>query len=453
MRTTQTGSALADLAKTHDAIARLNPQLNAILTVVEDEARAAASAADQANASGKDLGPLHGLPVIIKDCLPVSGIRSTFGNRAYEHRIADFDAEIVKRLKASGAVIAGMSNLSEFCYGVTTINEHFGPCRNPWNLDRVPGGSSGGSAAAVAAGICRIAIGTDTGGSVRIPASFCGVAGLRPTVGRVSTAGGLELSINFDVPGPLAYDVTDIAAAYKAIAGYDAADPNSVNRPVEDPCATLAAGISGMRIGVPKTYFCDNLDEDVAARVEDAKKVLEACGAKLVDIDLNGAAGATRAVMSIVAAEALEAHLPQIENAPDTIGAGVLQRLKNGEKISGVRFAAARRRFQQWQLTLRTAFENVDLILTPTTPCTAPPISPNADSYESISAITSLTYGIGAAGMPSLSLPCGFDREHMPVGLQLIAPWWQEAALLRAGAAYQNRTEFHKARPEVIGIK
>jgi len=268
----------------------------------------------------------------------------------------------------------------------------------------------------------------------------------------VSNAGGLELSTNFDVPGPLAYDVADIATAYKAIAGYDAADPNSVDRPVEDPCATLDTGISGMRIGIPKTYFFENLAEDVAARVEDTKKVFEACGAKLVEIDLNGASGATRAVMAIVAAEALEAHLPQIETAPETIGADVLQRLKDGEKISGVRFAAARRRFQQWQLTLRAAFENVDLILTPTTPCTAPSISPDADSTESLRAITSLTYGFGAAGMPSLSVPCGFDRDHMPVGLQLIAPWWQEVLLLRVGAAYQSRTAFHKSRPEITAI-
>lgn len=432
-----------------DAIERLNPKLNAFLTPTPDLAREMAAIADHAKAAGKTLGPLHGIPIVVKDCLPVAGVRSTFGNRAYEHRIADFDAEIVKRLKASGAVILGMSNLAEFCYGVTSINEYFGACHNPWNLDRVTGGSSGGSAASVAAGICPVAMGTDTGGSVRIPASFCGVAGLRPTVGRVPNTGGLGLSTNFDAAGPLAYDVVDVAAAYMAIAGYDAADPNSVDRPVEDACAATKEGISGLRIGIPKTFFFDDLEEDVAARVEDAIKVMEACGAKIIDIDLNGASGANRAVMTIVAAEALEVHLPQIESAPETIGAGVLQRLKDGEKVGGVRFAAARRRFQQWQLTLRAAYENVDLVLTPTTPCTAPPISPDADTPESLRTITSLTYAIGASGMPSMSVPCGFDRDHMPIGMQLSAPWWQEVSLFRASSAFQSRTEFHKARPEI----
>ncbi len=431
------------------AIDRLNPRLNALLTVTGDIARAAAEGADHAQAEGKKPKPLHGIPLVVKDCLPVSGARSTLGNEAYEHHIAEFDAEVVKRLKAAGALIVGMSNLSEFCYGVTTTNEYFGPCRNPWDLDRVPGGSSGGSAAAVAAGLCRIAVGTDTGGSVRIPASFCGVAGLRPTIGRVPNTGGLALSVNFDVIGPLAYEVQDVAAAYQAISGYDAADPNSVYRPVEEPCARLFDGISGLRIGLPKKYFFENLQTEVAARIEDAVKELEACGAKFVDVNVNGAAGATRAAMTIVAAEALEAHLPQIENAPETIGANVLERLKDGERIDGVRFAASRRRLQQWQLTFRSVFENVDMVLTPTTPCTAPKISPEVDSPESLKTITSLTYGIGAAGTPSMSVPCGFDSEGLPVGMQLIAPWWQECTLLRAGVAYQSRTEFHKERPRL----
>ena len=432
-----------------DVIDHLNPRLNALLTVTADNARAAAAEADDAALKGERLGVLHGVPIVIKDCIPVAGVRSTFGNRAYEHRIADSDAEVVRRLKATGAVHVGMANLSEFCYGVTTINEYFGPCCNPWNLERIPGGSSGGSAAAVAAGMCRIAFGTDTGGSVRIPAALCGVSGLRPTVGRVPNTGALGLSTNFDAVGPLAYDVADVAAGYLAIAGYDTADPNSVNRMVEDPCVALNGGITSMRIGIPKTFFFDNLAEDVAACVEKAAKVMESCGAVLVGIDLPGAAEANRAVMTIVAAEALEVHLPQIESAPDTISSGVLQRLKDGEKVGGVRFAAARRRFQQWQLTLRAAFDDVDLILTPTTPSTALPISPAADRPESLRTLTSLTYGIGAAGMPSLSVPCGFDHGQMPVGLQLVVPWWHDAVVLRAGAAYQSRTEFHKARPKI----
>jgi aspartyl-tRNA(Asn)/glutamyl-tRNA(Gln) amidotransferase subunit A len=443
------GAASEALAHHLKVIERSNPQLNALLTITADVARDAAAAADNTGGSSTDSSPLHGVPVVVKDCLPVAGVRSTFGNRAYKHRIADFDAEVVKRLKTAGAVIVGMSNLSEFCYGVTTINEYFGPCRNPWNLERIPGGSSGGSAAAVAAGMCRIAFGTDTGGSVRIPAALCGVAGLRPTVGRVPNTGGLGLTTNFDAAGPLAYDVADVAAGYMAIAGYDADDPNSVNRPVEDPLTTLGAGIAGMRIGIPKTFFFDNLAEDVAACVEKATKVFESCGATLVDIDLPGASDANMAVMTIVAAEALEVHLPQIESAPESISAGLLRRLKSGEKVDGVRFAASRRRLQKWQVTLRAAFEDVNLILTPTTPCTAPPISPDADTLESLRLLTSLTYGIGATGMPSLSVPCGFDRDHLPVGLQLASPWWQEASLLRAGAALQSRTEFHKARPKI----
>ncbi len=445
----QSSVSIADTVEQHlQLIEKLNPKLNAVLTLTAEEARARAAALDKSAANGNHLSALHGLPMIIKDCLAVKGIRSTWGNKAYENRIADHDAELVMRLKNAGAVFLGMSNLSELCFSVTNLNDHFGAARNPWNTDHVTGGSSGGSAASVAAGLCRVAIGTDTGGSVRIPASFCGVTGLRPTVGRIPTTGGLSLSTRFDTAGPIAYDIADVAAVYMVIAGYDPADPNSVERPVENVVAAVKGNIEGMAIGIPKSFYYDNLDTDVAARLQDAIKTFESCGASIVDIDLADAAGATKAAMGIVAAETLEAFADQIAEKPETISRSVLANMKFGERVSGVRFAAARRRLQEWDLTLRKAFDDVDFILTPSVPCTAIPISPDADSHENLQKLTTGAYAIGAAGVPSMSVPCGFDGKGLPVGMQITAPWWHEATLFRAGGAFQVRTDFHTARPK-----
>lgn len=431
-----------------ESIEALNPELNAMLTVTSEMALDEARAADAAEEHGEWLGLLQGVPVSVKDCMDRAGVRTTYGSHASVATVATQDATVVRRLRAAGSVFLGKNNLHEWCFGGTTQNEHFGPCRNPWDPARIPGGSSGGSGAAVAAGMCRVSLGTDTGGSVRIPAAMCGVSGLRPTVGSVPNTGVVEVSVGFDTVGPLAYDVSDVARTFVAIAGYDPRDPISAPHAYGDVLAGMRDGIAGVRVGVPRRFFFDDVQPDVAQRVLEATRELEACGATIVEIELSGADRAHQdAAFTITVADMAARHRERIENAPETIGPETLRRMQLGLAVSGVDYAAASRRLGEWKAQLRKIFASVDLIATPTCPMVAPKIAAAADMIETTRGLTRFTFAFGQAGLPATSVPCGFDRDGMPVGFQLIAPWFAEALLFRAGVAYQSRTEFHRARP------
>jgi aspartyl-tRNA(Asn)/glutamyl-tRNA(Gln) amidotransferase subunit A len=436
-----------------DAIERLNPKINAVLTVTSDMALEQARAADKATEEGDWLGMLHGVPMTVKDCLHVAGVRTTFGSGMFRDNVANSDSEVVRRIRRSGPIFLGKTNLAEFCYGATTQNDHFGNCLNPWDLERVPGGSSGGAGAAVAAGMCRLAFGSDTGGSIRNPASFCGVAGIRPTVGRIPNTNALALSIHADTIGMLAYNVTDVARGFASIAGYDPEDPLSEDIPVANFLPSLRDGIEGIRVGIPKTFYFDNCQPDIVTRVEAASKVIENCGARLVDIDLEGAEEARVATMvQLLAIDMAATHKDGLKNHPEKFGAEVLRRLRAGEPFSGTDYARALRILIQWRHQFKKVFQEVDLIVFPTTPIVAPKFTNAEDLQKATHLISRNNVAIGYAGLPCLNVPVGFDRDGAPVGMLVVGKWFDEPSVFRAGVAYQSRTDFHKMRPKLTAI-
>ena len=433
-----------------DVIDRLNPKINAILTVTADLALEQAHQADKAAADGEWLGVLHGVPMTVKDCLHVAGVRTTFGSGMYRENIANSDSEVVRRIRRSGPVFLGKTNLAEFCYGATTQNDHYGNCLNPWDPGRVSGGSSGGAGAAVAAGMCRLAFGSDTGGSIRNPASLCGVAGIRPTVGRIPNSNALALSVHADTIGMLAYGVADVARGFAAIAGYDPADSLSEDVPVDNFLPTLRDGISGLRVGIPKTFYYEDCEPDVVARVQEAAEVMEACGARLVDIDLKGAEEARVATgPTLLSIDMTDLYRDGLKQHPEKYGAEVLRRLHAGEPFSGTDYAHALRILIEWKHQFKTVFQDIDMILVPTTPVVAPKITTAEDLQKTTHNISRNNVALGYAGLPGLSVPVGFDRQGMPVGMCLVAKWWHEPLLFRAGIAYQSHTDFHKMRPKL----
>jgi aspartyl-tRNA(Asn)/glutamyl-tRNA(Gln) amidotransferase subunit A len=435
-----------------EVIERLNPKINAVLTVTADMAIEMAQAADKASADGEWMGILHGVPMLVKDCLNVTGVRTTFGSGMYRDNIASSDSEVVRRIRRSGPVFLGKTNLPEFCYGATTQNVHYGDCLNPWDTTRVSGGSSGGAAAAAAAGMCRIAFGSDTGGSVRGPASLCGVVGIRPTTGRVPNTNALALTIHADTIGMLARTVPDVARGFAAIAGYDPDDSFSEDVPVDNFLPSLFDGIDGIRVGIPKSFFYENCQPDVVARVQEATRVIEACGAILVDIDIEGAEETRVATgPTLLAMDMADLHRDDMRGRPDAYGPEVLRRLRSGEPFKGTDYAHALRILIKWKHQFKRVFQDVDMLLTPSTPMTAPKWADSQDLQKSTHGIMRNLVGLGYAGLPCLNVPVGLDSEGLPVGMQLAGKWFNEPLLFRAGAAYQMRTDFHKMKPPIHG--
>lgn len=422
-------------------------EVNAFVTVTADLALAQAQAADEARARGRMLGPLHGLPVAVKDNIDVADVRTTMGSRFFEANVPVRDAEPVRRLREAGAVLLGKTALHEFAYGGTTQNPHFGACRNPWDTRRIPGGSSGGSGAALAAGLCAAALGTDTGGSVRIPAALNGITALRPTTGRISNRGVFPITWTFDTVGPMAQSVAEVAALFGVLAGYDPVDPLSRNVPAEDPLAGLDQGVAGIRVGLPEAFYFEEIDDDVADRVRDAAELLAALGAELVEVTLPGAEKAMEITTRIIWAEAFAIHRARLDERPELFGEDVRRRLGLGRDASAADYAELRQRAREWRRTVEDAFTRVDLVLTPATGTVAP-LAGDAETIATTRRLTRLTYGWSLAAVPVLALPCGFSREGLPVALQLAAAPWQEAALLGAGAAYQSATDWHLRRPQ-----
>lgn len=400
------------------AIARLNPLLNAVISV------------DPTAAGG--VGPLEGRPVLVKDCIDIAGQRTSNGATLRPDHIASEDAEVVRRLRHAGAVLVGKAHLAEFCFGATGANAHYGDARNPWDPARITGGSSSGSAAAVAAGLVDMSIGTDTGGSVRVPAALCGVVGLRPTFGRVSNRGVLDLSLICDTVGPIGRSVSDAALLFDAIAGYDPADP--VSQPFTGAAlATLEAGVAGLRIGVPTAFFFDDVDADIVAAVHRTADALAAAGAVLMDVPIPDAAAlATHNAFRFVLADVADARRADMRDHAEQLGEQVRRRIALGEAVSGPDYAGCIRALWRWKRDLRAIFaERCDVLLTPTTPITAPLWSEAQDMVETTRRIARFAYDVGAAGVPALSVPVGLDRLGLPIGAQLVGPWGADALLFR----------------------
>jgi aspartyl-tRNA(Asn)/glutamyl-tRNA(Gln) amidotransferase subunit A len=435
-------SALELTTNTLARIERFNPTLRAYLTVTAEQALQQARQADAELASGKDRGPLHGIPLAVKDLFYTRGVHTSGGSPLYRNFVPDYDAFAVTRLQAAGAVMLGKLNMHELAYGITSANPHFGAVTNPWNRKHSPGGSSGGSGAAVAAGLAYGALGTDTGGSIRIPASFCGTVGLKPTYGRVSRHGVMPLSWSLDHVGPLTTSVRDAAVLLNAIAGHDPSDDSSSRHPVVDFVPDDHCQIRGLRIGFPENFFFERLDPDVELSVRGAIARLQTLGAevkpvKVPDIAALNAVG--RVILLCEASALLEPHLAD----RGQFGADVLALLDQGRLLPATDYIHAQRLRKSMQRKFAQVWSGVDCLIVPTTPNTAPRVGDTTVKLDGREedvrlATTRLVRSLNLLGLPALSIPCGLSGEGLPIGLQIVGPPFEEALLLRVGAAMED---------------
>ncbi len=427
-------------------IAALNPKINAFITVTTELAIAQAKQADKELRQGKVRGPLHGIPLALKDLFQTAGIRTTAGARFWGENIPSEDACVVERLRKAGAVLLGKLNMHEIALGVTNVNPHYGACRNPWDLLRSPGGSSGGSAAAVASGLALGALGTDSGGSIRIPAALCGIVGLKPTYGRVSLRGVIPLSWSCDHVGPMARQVGDVATLYQAIAGFDPNDPASQPQAVGDPDVELEGDIHDWRIAMLDDPYLEKADPEVLQAFQAACAQLADLGAIVEPVALPALREAAQANGRIVLAEAATFHRQRLLENPETFGDDVRKRLETGATTAMQDYILARRSQVELRRTLELLLNDFDLLCLPATPVTAPSIS-GTDAVEQAPLLTRFTAPFNLTGLPAIVLPCGFNRAGLPIGLQLVARPWAENALLRAAWTYENATTWHNRRP------
>jgi aspartyl-tRNA(Asn)/glutamyl-tRNA(Gln) amidotransferase subunit A len=428
-----------------DRITRHDRELGAFITLTADSALDEAKRADADLANGVDRGPLHGIPIALKDLYDTAGVRTTAGSRIFADRVPERDCAVVEKLRAAGAVFLGKLNLHEWALGVTNQNPHFGPACNPWDTTRIPGGSSGGSAIAVASGFCYLSPGSDTGGSIRIPASLCGVAGLKPTYGRISLRGIIPLAWTLDHSGPLARTVGDLAIALNAIAGHDPLDPASVDVASEDYAAGLGDAAKDVRIILPANFFFDDIDPEVDAAVREAARVLTNLGASVTETSLPRVDLLT-AQRAILLTDAAAYHREHLRERAADIGADVLTRLRTGQTFTGTDYAQARRDRDELRREWLAVLREQDIILSPTTPIAAPPRD-GQDAVAAAQRLTANTAPFNLTGLPAISIPCGFTKAGLPIGLQLAAGPWREALLLRVARAYEQATPWHERLP------
>jgi aspartyl-tRNA(Asn)/glutamyl-tRNA(Gln) amidotransferase subunit A len=436
-----------------DRIAQWQPRLNAFMAIEAEAALAAADAADAALAKGHAGGALHGVPLAHKDMYYDAGKTVSCGSKIRREFVATTTSTALQRLKDAGSVRLGALQMAEFAYGPTGHNSHYGPVHNPFALDHITGGSSSGSGAAVAARLTFAALGSDTGGSIRMPAHFCGVTGLKTTYGRISRAGAMPLSQSLDTVGPLARSAQDCALLLGLMAGADPQDPTAIAAPVPDYMAATRAPIKGLTIGVPTAFYVDDLDPDVERILDDTTAALKREGANVVQVELPDQRQLTAACQLVLAVEAAAFHKRWLIERPQDYGPQVLMRLQNGLAIPGVSYLEAMRWRGPALAAHNAAVAGVDAVLAPVAPVAAPTIaesdvgnSPDAEAV--IQRLTRFTRPINYLGLPSLAIPSGFTRSGLPVGMQLIGGSFDEAMLLRIGAAFQRATDFHTRVPK-----
>jgi aspartyl-tRNA(Asn)/glutamyl-tRNA(Gln) amidotransferase subunit A len=441
---------VSSLELTNSALARierLNPSLNAFITVIAALARQQARAADREIRAGKHRGPLHGIPITIKDNYSTRGVRSTAGSKILRDFVPDEDAAVVARLREAGAIFLGKTNLNEFAYGIHGLNPHYGDVHNPWSLDRTTGGSSSGSAAALAAGIGFGSVGTDTGGSLRIPASFCGIVGFKPSFGLLSMDGIVPLAESLDHAGPLARTVDDAATLFEEIRGEY---PQRTSK-------TKASVLKGKRLsklGWPASYFFDLVDPEVQSAIEAAVKLFEAMGARVEEVSLPHVEESVEASTKIGLAEASSYHASRgyFPSRAADYSEDVRRRLKLGFEVTAVEYLAANEVRRRLTADFDRAFERVDAIVAPATTVVAPGLGETeliirSEKTPLRTAVVNANRPANFTGHPAISIPCGFAKNRLPIGLQLIAPRWQESKLLAIARAYEHATDWHKRHP------
>jgi aspartyl-tRNA(Asn)/glutamyl-tRNA(Gln) amidotransferase subunit A len=432
------------------AIERLEPQVNAYITITEEvaleQARALAAELD----AGRWRGPLHGIPIALKDNIDTAGILTTAAGAVLANRVPDEDAEVYTRLRDAGAVLLGKLNMHEYAYGGTSSITHFSPVHNPWNLDHIPGGSSGGSAAAVAARMCAASLGTDTLASIRLPAAYCGVVGLKATHGLASIRGIVPVSESLDHVGPLTRTVGDTAVLLDAIAGFDPRDPVSIRAPRVPYASVLFQGTSELRIGLPREPYFGVLQPDVAAAMDEALVVLRGLTADIRDVTLPAPPE-----FAVLLAEAYAYHEPFLRDPAERelYDPVTLERLLAAGEFSTVEYYAARRELALSRHAIDSVFDDVDLLVTPTAPGLPELIRDAQNPAQASGAEPSVrnTYPFNLYGIPTISVPCGFSRSGLPIGLQISGPRLGELAVLTLAHAYEQATEWHRRRPPVLG--
>lgn len=439
-------------------LARVNATeetLNSFISVYPDMARKVAKAEEDMIMAGHSLGALHGIPLSLKDNIGVKGLVSTAGSKVLKNWIPDKDADVVSRLKGAGAIIIGKTNLHEFEWGATTDNPHYGASRNPWDPTRFVAGSSGGSGASVANGTSMGALGTDTGGSVRLPSCINGIVGLRPTLGRVSNTGIIPLAWTMDTCGPMTKTVEDNAILFNVMAGHDYRDPSTAFRPVEDYTADLHLGVKNLRIGIIPDIMFKRDQPAVVKAIKDAIEVFKSQGAQIVEVsfgDLLDFEYTSTAQMIVEAGEPSTYHQKYMREQPENYGDDVRLLLESGEFYTATHYLQAQRYRRLLQDTFAQKFKEVDLFLTPTLSYTALPIGNyelviNGVKEDFLNMMMLYTSIPSLTGLPGMNVPCGIDENNLPIGMQLIGRPFDEVTLYRAGAAFQSVTDFHKKTP------
>ncbi len=420
-------------------IERLNPKLSAFITVTAEQAIAQARVLENELQHGKWRGPLHGIPIALKDNIDTAGVRTTAASAVFADRTPTEDAEVVRRLKAAGAVIVGKLNMHEFALGTTSAISHYGPVHNPWSLAHIAGGSSGGSGAAVAASLCYGAIGTETGASIRLPAACCGVVGLKPTYGLVSSRGTVPVSWSFDNVGPICRTVRDTAILLKAIEGYDPQDDGSVEAPLPDYAGQLKVKTNSFRLGKQSSPFYKNLSPEVEALVNNALEVLGRLTAGIREVKLPSA----DAAWPTVDAESYAYHAPHLARTPQLYHDETRKVLQSGANVSMTKYMQARRDLGRLRRTIASVFQDIDLLVTPTMPRPALTIAECREPFQ----MPASNEDFSPFGLPSISIPCGFTGSGLPIGLTITGPRLGEARVLQLAYAYEQATDWHERQP------
>lgn len=424
-------------------IEHANPKLNAFVTLTAEIALEQARKAEAEVLRGTYKGPLHGIPIVHKDLYYTKGIRTTGSSKILEDFVPDYDSTVVAKLNDAGTVLLGKVQTHEFAAGGTTDSPHFGPCHNPWDLERVPGGSSGGSAACVAAGLAFMGSGSDTGGSIRIPAACCGVVGIKPTYGRVSRYGILPMSWSLDHAGPITRSVKDAALCLQAMAGYDPMDTSTVDISVPDYVLELQGNIKGMRIGIPVEYYFDQMNEEVEQAVKTAIAALSRLGAEVVDVNLPMTKYVPGTGWAIALSETAAVHDQWIQSRPEDYGPDVRLMIEAGKHIPTTHYLQAQRVRQLIRSDFLSALAKVDVLITPTLPHLPPRIGETEIGLD----LARFTFPTDITGLPTLSVPCGFSANGLPVGLQIIGKPFDESTVFRVGYTYEQTTDWHTRHP------
>jgi len=437
-----------------DRISQLEPQLNAFLEVWDEAAVESAKVARDEIAAGRYLGAMHGIPVGIKDLIDVAGTRTTGGSKVLAENMAHSDATVVTKLKASGAVLMGKLNLVEFAFGTTGLNPHTADVKNPWDNARITAGSSSGSGAAVASGMIPTALGTDTGGSIRMPAALCGIAGLKPTYGRVSRAGVLDLSWSMDHVGPMTRTTEDCALLMNVLAGYDPNDPASSKEPLQDFTSDLNRGLDGLRIGIPSHYFFDDfVDQEIKHSVRAAIDLLVANGAEIVELSMPWVGKGRPINFGVILPESVSIHEKMIAENADLYSPAVRKRIQSGFNVSAIEYVRAQRARQWFNHQMEESMKQVDVLITPSIPIQTPTIAdctPSPGNPGAGSELPMFTGVFDVTGQPSHSIPCGFTQNGMPIGMMITGHPFDESTVLRVGHAYEKLTNWHQRPPTDI---